>query len=189
MAVRIPVGNRYTASVTGSLWKPVVCAHCGCEYVYRMHRQATGQATSVLWLDNRGAAEQARSNAVAELHSQLGTGIDAVPCPDCGMYQDDMIQQLKGAARRSAGRVAWSLGFVAASIGLIASVTMSGWPKTIVLLSVFCVWLYFVLRMVAHAAHLSPNERAAKRRGRTYSEDYPVLRRREFEALQAQSRD
>lgn len=78
------VGGRvdYTATVSGTVLKFVTCEQCQAEYLYRLER--TGQFTS-------RCDEHSLERAKEELNKALEEGIDPVPCPVCGWYQDDMV--------------------------------------------------------------------------------------------------
>ncbi|MBX3412366.1 MAG: hypothetical protein KF708_06570, partial [Pirellulales bacterium] len=56
-----------------------------------MSREATGQGTSFLFLDNQGAEDRAIQAAEQELAKRLQEDVDPVPCPDCGLYQREMF--------------------------------------------------------------------------------------------------
>jgi hypothetical protein len=89
--VQIPIGRAYTATAHGSCLKSVTCESCSCEYVYRLERTAKGSGASLLWADNAGARLNAQAGARAELFRVLAQGVDAVACPQCGMYQRNMF--------------------------------------------------------------------------------------------------
>ena len=91
----IPTGRKYTVTVTATTYKTVHCQMCGCDFVYPMRRQAQGTGHSPLWLDNKGATGRAEQAAQENLAKKLATEINAVPCPDCGRYQADMVTKLK----------------------------------------------------------------------------------------------
>ena len=38
---RVPVGNKYKATMTGAALKPINCSYCGCQFVYQIKRQAS----------------------------------------------------------------------------------------------------------------------------------------------------
>jgi hypothetical protein len=88
------VGRNYTAKVSGSVIKGVACENCGCEYIYKFTREAQGVGTSPYFLDNDGAQRRSQQAAANALIKAL-KGIDAVPCPDCGWYQQIMVVKLR----------------------------------------------------------------------------------------------
>jgi hypothetical protein len=98
--VPVPYGMKYKATARGSVPKVVRCESCSLEYVYLLEAKAEGESTSLLFLENEGAAERSRQSAEAKLQSTLEQGFDVVPCPGCGRIQEHMIGLAK--ARRHA---------------------------------------------------------------------------------------
>ncbi len=92
----IYVGRRYTSRVSGSVLKGAYCENCECEYLYKMVRTAEGQGSSPYYLDNAGAERRAQESAINSLTAAL-KGVDAVPCPDCGWYQKNMLWKMGGS--------------------------------------------------------------------------------------------
>ena len=88
------VWNEYSCNVSGGTYKFVECEECQQKYVYRMERHADGQGNSLYFLDNAGAQRRAENQAQAVLQHLLKTECDAVPCPKCGWYQEDMVKKL-----------------------------------------------------------------------------------------------
>src|SRR5438309_799407 len=95
MLIPIPTGMRYTATVSGSVWKPLTCEFCKLDFAYRITRKATGTGRSALFLDNDGARARAGSYAYANLQRELEKSFEVVPCPKCGRYQAQMFSKLK----------------------------------------------------------------------------------------------
>ncbi len=91
MTVPIPYAMDYTVTVSGALIKKVHCKQCQTEYFYVLKRTAQGTGTSLLFIDKEGAQSRASSRATAELRMKLERGVELVPCPNCGLYQDNMI--------------------------------------------------------------------------------------------------
>ena len=89
------VWAEYHCEVSGGTYKFVECEACQQKYVYRMVRKAKGQGDSLYFLDNAGAQNRAKSKANADLKKALANDCDPVPCPQCGAYQDDMVQKLR----------------------------------------------------------------------------------------------
>jgi hypothetical protein len=98
--VFIPVGREYNATHESTVPKDVTCEQCGREFYYLMKRQASGSASSPLFLDNRGASQRARDRAEEELRRLLVTECDPVPCPECGWYQSSMFATIRRSYRR-----------------------------------------------------------------------------------------
>ncbi len=91
----IPVGRQYTATVTAKAWIPVLCEHCGSMFGYLTTRKAEGAGSSLLWLDNEGAAARAQKAATHSLHQKFKKANDPVPCPRCVKYQAKMARGLR----------------------------------------------------------------------------------------------
>jgi hypothetical protein len=94
MPVPIPYAVNYTAEAGGTVWKVVVCEHCGQMFAYQMERLGTGEGQSLFFLNNQGAQERARKAAHQNLLQKLETEFDAVPCPGCDKYQKFMFGQI-----------------------------------------------------------------------------------------------
>ena len=47
--MRVPIGNRYSATVSGRAWTPVDCEFCGTAFEYELTREAEGTGASLLW--------------------------------------------------------------------------------------------------------------------------------------------
>src|SRR5579871_595585 len=98
--VIIPSGLDYFTTTTGSVLKLVRCESCHAEYAYELQRSAEGKGSSFLFLDNQGAAARASSRAEANLRNKLERGVDLVPCPECGWYQDNMQRKARRLHQR-----------------------------------------------------------------------------------------
>jgi hypothetical protein len=93
--IPIPIGRKYTTNLSAATLKLVRCENCHVEYVYRMDRIGSGSGTSVLFFENRGAQDRATEQAANELRGLLSRECDAVPCPDCGWFQEAMIRVMR----------------------------------------------------------------------------------------------
>jgi hypothetical protein len=91
----IPYALDYAAILKGHAPKLVRCEKCQFEYVYLLSRRAKGEATSFLFLDNKGARERAQSRAADRLSQKLEQSCDPVPCPECGWLQAEMIARAR----------------------------------------------------------------------------------------------
>jgi hypothetical protein len=76
----------------------VSCTHCQQRYGYVLELEATGEDHDLAFLDGKGAAERARALAERNLLQKSRNVVLPVPCPNCGSYQDDMVQRLKEEA-------------------------------------------------------------------------------------------
>lgn len=91
----IPYAMTYSATREGIVLREVTCEFCTTEFVYALTRQATGQGTSLLFLNNQGAEQDAAQAAEEELAKKLEGDIDPVPCPKCGLYQAAMVDVVR----------------------------------------------------------------------------------------------
>ena len=189
----IPYAKTYTSTMRASVLRFVVCEQCGCEYVYQMEREASGAATSMLFLDNAGAGERAENKAEAELRTKLESECDPVPCLNCGWYQPEMLPGLRESHHWWMSVVGPLLVFGGVACFIIASITrnMKAETATIALLLgggvgllILGLALIFVRKRLAAA--FDPNEGNAEQRkalGATLA-----LRKADFEKLAAERR-
>jgi hypothetical protein len=91
MLIPIPIGARYVAAV----WKFIDCSHCQRRFAYLLELEATGETHGPLFFDGQGTAELAHAQAEQTFLLKSRTLVVPVPCPNCGMYQDDMSRKLK----------------------------------------------------------------------------------------------
>ena len=92
--IPVPYGMGYHSTLQSSVPRHVKCEACQLEYVYMMTRRASGEGTSLLFLDNVGAKIRAEDAAWKKLQHALANDCDPVPCPGCGQYQQHMIPKL-----------------------------------------------------------------------------------------------
>jgi hypothetical protein len=83
------------ASVSGSAVKHVQCARCGCRFVYRLHRTATGQSAGIRLFGEERAKSDALTKAQRALPRVLDRAVEPMPCPDCETYRPDMVRALR----------------------------------------------------------------------------------------------
>jgi hypothetical protein len=126
MSLPIPYGMDYTSTASGAVLKRVVCEHCQAEYAYTLERSAIGEGTSLLFIDNEGAAQRASSRAEQELQRKLERGIDVVPCPACGWIQKNMIPRVRREYRRWMLYAAGLLIFIPLLVAFIGGVANEG---------------------------------------------------------------
>lgn len=88
-------GKTFTAKVSGSVWKEVKCEACQCEYVYRLTRTGRGSGSAPYYIGEASASDRAQRGAVKDLQKKLERGCDAVACPECGVYQTNMVRMLR----------------------------------------------------------------------------------------------
>ncbi len=85
----------YTSTVSGSTERRERCVGCSHVFEYKITRVAQGGGHSGFYLNNAGAAENAKTRARANLVRALDEAIEPVHCPTCGIYQPDMVQALR----------------------------------------------------------------------------------------------
>jgi hypothetical protein len=88
-------GTTYTTTVTASIARAVRCAGCGEAYLYDLRRHVRASSFSPLGLINEDARGHAQQAAHERAQDELRRGVDPVPCPSCGLFQPDMVHQLK----------------------------------------------------------------------------------------------
>ena len=118
----IPYARQYHSSVRGSALKQVNCEECNYEYFYIVEREGEGSGTSMLFLDNEGAAGRAEAQAAADLQDTLRRAVDLVPCPQCGRYQANMFRKARRLYRRWLLVLGAVLTFGVGTVGGIAAI-------------------------------------------------------------------
>jgi hypothetical protein len=113
------------STATGGTIKTVTCEHCASEYVYWLQRSICGEAAGFLIPDKVAARAVARQN----LCRALAQDCDPVPCPACGLYQRQMVQQLKRLRHQKLlvlGEHLLPLSVILGVIGLVIVVVADG---------------------------------------------------------------
>ena len=121
------------ADLSAETWKELTCANCGQVFVYHLGRVASARATRLIGTDAEPAMNAAARRAADRAEAILASATDPVPCPQCGMYQDDMVRAL----RRPKGRILLILGvfvlLLSAIIGYAAPLfdtTLPDFPRS-----------------------------------------------------------
>lgn len=162
---RIPYSTKYTVKVSGSMWKPVTCENCGCEYAYQVKHQTDGSATNLLWLNKEGAIRNAENNANQSLETYLKNTDLNYHCPNCGCYQTDMIRRMKNSiVQRS-----FIFGFLAFVIVVIITAS-----NTSVAFYSVTAGIVTGIVFLTPLLNFNPNINANSRINQEFSEDYPV---------------
>lgn len=104
------MATTYTASLDVNCWKEHTCVNCNSVYRYQFVRKVSAQ----------GASEEAASaNLNQAVQKSLANDVDPHPCPECGLYQPDMIAQ-----RRTTGHwILFWVGLVGLAVLLVLGLT------------------------------------------------------------------
>ena len=101
---------KHTCTINVRCWKQHTCVACGGQFSYLFLRKVVGTASTP-------AAATAAAEANAK--KKLASDVDSHPCPNCGIYQPDMI----GSRRAQWQAWLFALSAVAALALFILSVT------------------------------------------------------------------
>ncbi len=187
MRIPIPLGERYEATLHGSTWKMVQCVKCGEEYVYRMERSAAATGVNVLWLDSEGAIDRARKKAKEKLKRTLDAECDPVPCPQCDMYQPDMVCLLRSRkllTLRNYSLIVFLSHMMFAGIALFANPGRYGQLKICLMPPWGLIWmaaLALLIYTVIVRRTLDPNVDAFSRGSQSHATETGPFLRKEFE--------
>src|SRR5262245_21107359 len=103
------MAKTFNATVEVKCWKRHSCLGCGSKYSYVLERSVTGSASTA-------AAAERNADKLAE--KALDNDVDKHPCPECGIYQPDMV----GQSRRTGHWVVfWSLLVALTGVILLGS--------------------------------------------------------------------
>jgi hypothetical protein len=91
-------GRTFTAKVSGSKVRYVQCVGCKNHYAYTLSGWAEGSGHAPYYLGQESAKERAASAARATLEQYLANRVEPIYCGRCGLYQPDMIQELRQRA-------------------------------------------------------------------------------------------
>jgi hypothetical protein len=164
--------NEYSANLSGATYKMVECEECNQKYVYQMVRTGEGRGNSLYFLDNAGARRRAQGQAKAVLEHKLKKECDAVPCPKCGWYQEQMVVKMRNEYRLwlwYTGLVVAFAGAVCGTLGLAYAafdVTMRplGVGFLALGLTAFASGIGCIVWRMRLAAQFDPNDSTAKER-------------------------
>src|SRR5437762_6688980 len=112
----VSFGQRFSASVSGSVEKAVRCERCGRYFTYTLSRRVVAEAVAPLNVGREAAVVRAQARAHQALREKLQDAVDPHPCPGCGHVQSEMVVEAKKR---------WFLGSTAAGL-LIAIVAGLG---------------------------------------------------------------
>ena len=102
----------FDAAATGATWQNVTCEKCHKPYHYALVRDANASVRAAYGMMQASAERRAEKTAEYRLMKLLERGVDLVPCPACGWYQDDMVRE----GRRRTAR--WLIGVAALGISM-----------------------------------------------------------------------
>ena len=85
----------HSATVTNSTAREVCCFNCRTSFEYQVTRTARGGGHSPFHMSQKRAAEDARRRAFINVSLALRDAIEPVYCPSCGVFQPDMVQELR----------------------------------------------------------------------------------------------
>jgi hypothetical protein len=157
----------------------VRCEHCDSNYIYELTRVGVGEAEGMLINKELVASPLAVERAMADLRRELAHGNEAVPCPECYLYQKCMTAEARriqwGWIRRIGGQALLALPIVTVLAVLMAVVFFPGNTRlAVALASGIAVVLLAAGAITALVFHLTPC------RPNQWSESY---RRGQAEAL------
>ncbi|MGC4119462.1 MAG: hypothetical protein QM765_33820 [Myxococcales bacterium] len=156
---------RYSAEVSGRAFKPVLCEHCDCTFVYQLHRRARVAGSTHMPLTLDEVKQAASDDATTLLDQSLKEDVDPVPCPRCGKYQENMVVELKRRRLRFVRWLAPALVFVGM---LLWQARYPSW-RGLFLRPPAALWGTGVLLLALRALdarRLDPNRDAAARAGK-----------------------
>jgi hypothetical protein len=144
--------NNHTSTASGSVAKYVCCEQCSVEFGYILHRQRTGHAVSLFFLDETGAASRARQRAESGLRRALESGVDPCSCPKCDHLQKNMVRE---AGRRYLGWMSFGSALVALVLApaafllsLLVMNALSG-PEFLIPLPIFySIWVGIIVAVL-----------------------------------------
>jgi hypothetical protein len=146
-----------TAEEQGSTAVTVRCESCYSEYYYRLDCAAYGSAQAPYGLGAAFAKKRARKEAKRRLERMLQTETLAVPCPQCGWFQQSMVSQLRAPLLPWSHFLGLCSTFGGAVLILLATVITLAHldiPQVINLLAVQLAWLVAPLPLLAGIAAL-----------------------------------
>ena len=117
MFIFIPRSTRRTVTVKMTRPKFVTCEKCGHGYGYWLDRTATSSVTTSVMGLSTGRGDRVVTDAEIKAEQRLKHACDAVPCPECGWYQEEALEQ---ARREHFSWLVWA-GWGGLALGLFLS--------------------------------------------------------------------
>ena len=166
--IPISVGATYEAAVEGTIWKLITCESCGERYAYGLNLEATGEEHDLLFLDAAGAMQRAQEQAQQRLAEKCRNVVLAIPCPNCGHYQEKMARRLKDDASVNPLQIIGGIIVALAFVPLLFSIA-NIWILTAVLAT---IGLVVLAAGCAASIRFDPNDGNPEERkelGRSYA--------------------
>ena len=85
----------HSATVTDYTTRDVCCFNCRTSFEYQVTRTARGGGYSPFHMSQKRAAGDARRRAFINVNLALRDAIEPVYCQSCGVFQPDMVQELR----------------------------------------------------------------------------------------------
>jgi len=101
----IPTGSVYTARVSGSKVRRIVCDQCGASYRFEVSAEGIeGTGENPFWLMKDAAQREAVNDAYRTLERYLDGLVCTEHCPECGAFQKDMLREIARQIRNAPPR-------------------------------------------------------------------------------------
>ncbi|MCL2646647.1 MAG: hypothetical protein FWD61_06525 [Phycisphaerales bacterium] len=113
----------FTATVPGSVMRPVVCEKCSTEFHYELVRAGTGAGAALYGLGQKSAKARAEKAARKNLAKRLSRDVEMVPCPKCRWVNAAAIKAFRKQCYTVWTKIAVFTLFVAAVVGVIVLLT------------------------------------------------------------------
>jgi len=166
--IPIPIGAKNVAAIRGTTWKFVSCEHCQERFAYQLELVGRGEDHDLLFLDSEASAGRAQAKAEQNLLLKSKNVVLPVPCPNCGMYQDDMLEILRDEMSMN-----W-LQFVGCvivllSFGLLVRDYPDNWVPAVILASIGSAVLTYGYVVASRVDLNGGDPEPRKALGRTYA--------------------
>ncbi len=149
----IPAGSKQIASLHARVLIPHRCEHCGHTYGHVADLKAEGTGRSPLWLNQEGARERARQEALEGMEKLIKSNLDPVACPACHLLSKALVVALKDQTRDNAITAPIFGALISLGFAWLASTPQRGVLASLVglssvpLLGSFLVSLYYGLKV------------------------------------------
>ncbi len=151
--IHIPIGVRYVARVEASSLKVVSCENCKQSYAFLFDVAAQGTDLDLLFLDSVSSKERANAQAREHLAAKIRNAVVAIPCPQCGFYQADMVRQLKENAWSNPMQVVGAIVILLSLLPLAFDIEFA-WVMTLI---VAAVGIAILVRGYVVSSRYDPN--------------------------------